>query len=309
MSEADLPVLRRLWRYQAERFPIWRNGLLIAVFSASGVSLSSVLGGRTLPGPASFLCAFAVTLGLFFQLRAADEVKDAEDDRRFRPERPVPRGLVSLRLLVGLAGAAALFQAAFAFLFAPALLILLAVVWAWMALMAVEFFLPAYLRSRPVLYLVSHMLVMPLIDLWITAVDWLPRAGAPPAGLAPALLLSFANGCVLEIGRKTWAPEAERRGVETYSALWGVGRAVRWWFTALAVAALLVGVTGAVAAAAAVMIALAAIAFILAALQARAFLATPTLQTQRRLDQTAGLWVLASYASLGAVPLIVRALP
>lgn len=309
MTEAELPVLHRLWRYQAERFPIWRNGLLIAVFSASGISLSSVLGGRPLPGPAAFLSAFAVTFGLFFQLRAADEVKDAEDDRRFRPERPVPRGLVSLRLLISLAGATAAFQAIVAVLYAPVLLIPLAAVWAWMALMAVEFFVPAYLRARPVLYLASHMLVMPLVDLWITAVDWLPRAGTPPAGLAPALMLSFANGCVLEIGRKTWAPEAERPGVETYSALWGVRHAIGCWFAALAIAALLVATTGAVAAAAAPMIAWAAIAFGLATLQARAFLAAPTIETQRRLDQTAGLWVLASYAGLGAVPLIARALP
>ncbi|HLZ65707.1 MAG TPA: hypothetical protein VKQ29_05715 [Aliidongia sp.] len=309
MTETGLSLLDRLWRYQAERFPVWRNGALIAVFSASGISLSSVLGGRPLPGPTAFLVAFGVAFGLFFQLRAADEVKDAEDDRRYRPERPVPRGLVSLRLLVGLAALAAVLQAAAAYLFAPGLLILLAVIWLWMGLMAVEFFVPAYLRARPVLYLVSHMLVMPLVDLWITAVDWLPRAGTPPAGLAPALLLSFANGCVLEIGRKTWAPEAERPGVESYSALWGTGPAARRWSVALAAAAVLVVVTGAAAAAISVMVVIAAVAFGLAALQARAFLVAPTLASQRRLDQAAGLWVLASYASLGAVPLIIRALP
>jgi hypothetical protein len=45
-------------------------------------------------------------LTFFFQLRACDEVKDAEDDRLYRPERAIPRGLVSLRLIVWLAMAA-----------------------------------------------------------------------------------------------------------------------------------------------------------------------------------------------------------
>jgi hypothetical protein len=57
-----------------------------------------------------------------------------------------------------------------------------------------------WLKARPFLYLVSHMLIMPLIDLFVTATEWLTRAGSPPAGLWLFLLLSFANGCVLEIG-------------------------------------------------------------------------------------------------------------
>ena len=93
----------------------------------------------------------------------------------------MPRGLVSLQLIVGLALAAvplavALTAARDAWLTLP-----LALVWLWMALMAVEFFVPDWLKARPFLYLVSHMLIMPLIDLFITACEWLTRAGSPPA--------------------------------------------------------------------------------------------------------------------------------
>jgi hypothetical protein len=42
------------------------------------------------------------------------------------------------------------------------------------------------------------------------------------------LALSFVNGCVLEIGRKLWAPENEIAGVDTYSAL-GAARAAAIW--------------------------------------------------------------------------------
>jgi len=155
---------------------------------------------------------------------------------------------------------------------------------------------------------VSHMLIMPLIDLWITGVEWLPRAGVPPFGLLPMLLLSFANGCVLEIGRKTWAPESERPGVETYSSLWGPGKAARSWLLTLTVAGILVWLTGASAGASWPMAAVAVIAFALASSAARAFIVRPTVAAQHRLDTSAGLWVLTSYATLGVVPFLMRSL-
>jgi len=69
------------------------------------------------PGPsilARFAAAFATVLLFFLQLRIADEFKDYEEDRRCRPHRPVPRGLVSLGELKAVAGAAAVVQAALA---------------------------------------------------------------------------------------------------------------------------------------------------------------------------------------------------
>jgi 4-hydroxybenzoate polyprenyltransferase len=94
-GEHNLALPQRLWIYQRERFPLGRTAVLIAVFSAASISVSAHLAGRALPPWPAFLVAFIVTLVIFFQMRACDEVKDAEDDARYRPERPVPRGLVS----------------------------------------------------------------------------------------------------------------------------------------------------------------------------------------------------------------------
>jgi len=57
-----------------------------------------------------FLTAFGVCLLMFLQLRIADEFKDAAEDARWRPCRPVPRGLVSLKELRGVFILAALIQ-------------------------------------------------------------------------------------------------------------------------------------------------------------------------------------------------------
>ena len=299
-----MTLARRLWTYQAERFPLARTVPLLAVFSAAAVNVSAQLAGRDLPGPQAYVTAFLLAFLLFFQMRAADEVKDLEDDRRYRPERPIPRGLVPLRLIVGLGVAAVPVAALAAWAWHPPLLWLLALTWAWLALMTAEFGAPAWLKARPVLYLVSHMAILPLIDLMLTGVEWLP-GGAPHPALVLFLALSFVNGCVLEIGRKLRAPESERAGVETYSALWGPARAAGIWTLCLAAAAALLAMTGAALGTGWPAAAVAAAGLAAAAFLARRYAAAPTGAAEKALDAAAGLWVLVCYALLGFGPLLL----
>ena len=103
VARTQVRGLRRWWIYQRERFPLAAHGPLIAAFSASAVSFSALLrGGEDGPRVASFVVAFVVSLGSFLQLRIADEFKDAEEDARYRPYRPVPRGLVKLSELAAI---------------------------------------------------------------------------------------------------------------------------------------------------------------------------------------------------------------
>jgi 4-hydroxybenzoate polyprenyltransferase len=96
-----------LWAYQQERFPLAKTGPLLAVFSAASICVSAILAERPLPGFGGFLAGFVIAMLLFFQMRVCDEYKDLDDDRRYRPNRPIPRGLVSLRLILGLGMASA----------------------------------------------------------------------------------------------------------------------------------------------------------------------------------------------------------
>jgi len=298
---------RALWTYQRERFPLARTAPLLAVFSAASIAVSAEMAGRELPGLGAFAAGFAVALFIFFQMRVCDEWKDLDDDRRLRPDRPIPRGLISLRAVLTLGALSLPLTALAAWAWYPPVLWLLALVWLWLAAMTVEFGFPAWLKARPVLYLVSHMAIMPLIDLLLTAMEWLP-AGGPATGLVLFLALSFVNGCVLEIGRKLWAPEAEIAGVDSYSSLWGPVRAAAVWSGCLVVSlALLIGVasvTGAVWITLALGGAMAALCLVAAASYARA----PTPAAQSRMDTLAGLWVFACYALAGFAPLILRGL-
>ncbi len=158
----------RLWAYQAERFPVFKNGALIAAFGASAVCLSALLRGAA-PTVLAIVVAVLVLFGFFFQLRVADEHKDNEDDTKYRPERPVPRGLVKLNELRGVAIVVALAQIGLTVLLDWTLIVLLLAMWGWLAVMTKEFFAPKWLKARPLVYMVSHMAIMAPIDLYATA--------------------------------------------------------------------------------------------------------------------------------------------
>ena len=99
----------RLWRYQRERFPAGGIRADDPGLHRVGRAYSRLARGAPgcIPWPRYAVGAFTA-LVFFAWLRILDEHKDREIDRRWRPELPVPRGLVCLAELrrVGLAALA-----------------------------------------------------------------------------------------------------------------------------------------------------------------------------------------------------------
>jgi len=308
--------MNRWWIYQRERFPVLAHSPLIAAFSLSAVCYSALLRGPAArPLALGALVAFGTSFCSFFQLRIADEFKDAEEDRQFRPYRPVPRGLIKLRELAWVGSGLAVAQLALCLWLATRggvwrwpLAALLLVTWGYFALMSREFFAPEWLKARPVVYLFSHMFIMPLVDWYATGCDWVPAGGPMPRGLFWFLAASFSNGIVLEIGRKIRAPEQEEPGVRTYTALWGRPVAVGSWLAALAATlACALGAAqriGFLPVAGGVLGALLLGAVILGV----GFLRTVRGGLARGIEAYSGGWTLALYLLLGVVPLAVRLL-
>ncbi len=303
-----MTLMQRMWVYQAERFPLAKTVPLLACFSAASITLSAVLAGRPLPALSAYLIGFSLVFILFFQLRVADEVKDGEDDAKYRPERPIPRGLVSLRLIVSLGVATIPLAIILALMHGAGLIWLLLLTWVWLTAMTVEFGVPDWLKARPILYLLSHMAIMPLIDLLLTGIEWLPHGAATPA-LWIFIALSFSNGCVLEIGRKLWAAQNERTGVDTYSKLWGPKRAALVWLAFVGVSALLLIGVGIATGFALTFTLISVLGFIFCIYAARRYACTPTPKTEKQMDTVAGLWVFGCYATAGFLPLALGGLP
>lgn len=230
-------ILIRLWEYQKERFPLVAHGILIGTISSSALCFSAFLRGAD-PSSSSLIIAFVISMLFYLELRIADEFKDFEEDSLHRPYRPVPRGLVTLSELSGLFVVAAAIQFVIAYIYNPLLFFAVAPVWLYLGLMTKEFFVHDWLKAHHVIYVLSHMLIVPMIDMSAAACDWANYLENPPVGFYPFLLVSFTNGMVFEFGRKLRAKEAEEDGVETYTALWGAPKAVMVWLTIMLISGL-----------------------------------------------------------------------
>jgi 4-hydroxybenzoate polyprenyltransferase len=301
-------MANRWWIYQRERFPVFAHTPIIAAFSLSAVSYSALLRGmHHLPGWKPCAVAFFSSFLFFLQLRLADEFKDFDEDSRYRPYRPVPRGLVSLRELAWVWAGSMAIQLALALWLAPKLIILLLVTWSYLGLMSKEFFARRWLKARPVTYMVSHMAIMPLVDLYTTSCDWVP-AGAhrPPHGLLWFLLVSFFNGMVVEIGRKVRSPQDEEAGVETYTFLWGRRNAIRAWLGMAVCTAGFAYLAALEIGFARPMVLLLLVLFFAAAGAGMYFLQGAVPNRGRVIEAMAGVWSLLMYLSLGFVPMALR---
>jgi 4-hydroxybenzoate polyprenyltransferase len=295
--------------YQAERFPFLQHGLLIVTFALSAASYSRVCRGAEGFIPISHAVVGSITaLLLFFLLRIADEFKDFEEDSRYRPYRAVPRGLVSLRELGWIALGALVVQIGLNAAIIPSILPALLVPLLWLALMTKEFFVRDWLKSRPIVYMISHMLIMPAIDLYTTGLDWLVAGTGPPRGIEFFLVVTFLNGIVVEVGRKIRTPDAEEPNVETYSALYGPVRGANGWLIVLlltyfsAIAAALYAGFGMAG-----FVVLSAL-LLLCSLPALRFRRTLDGRDAKRIELAAGVWTIGMYLTLGAAPMVLRVL-
>ncbi|HEY6236061.1 MAG TPA: UbiA family prenyltransferase [Candidatus Elarobacter sp.] len=294
--------------YARERFPLPQNGVLIAAFSTSAIAFSALVrGAGHLPPWYLVAAGFASSFLMFALLRIADEFKDAADDARWRPYRPVPRGLVTLR---GLAVAGAIcmgLQLAIALAVDVRLVPGLLLVWAWFGLMSAEFFARGWLRAHPVAYIASHMAIVPLIDWYVSSFDWLV-AGVSPRALGWFLAVTFLNGLVVEVGRKMRAPQDEEPGVETYTALWGRAGATTVWVGAIACNVALATIAAAHVGFARVDLPVFAALALAAVACGIAFLRATRTGSGRRIEAMTGVWTVGSYLFLGIVPLGVHVL-
>jgi len=301
-------MTNRWWTYQKERFQILAHGPLVIVFCLAVMLFSSLQQGAAMPELVRIVGAVISTLILFFQLRVADEFKDFDTDARYRPHRPVPRGLVSLHELRRLAVGGAVVQFLIAGYLDVGLVPVLFMVWAYIGLMTKEFFVRAWLLDHPAVYLVSHMLVMPLIAFYVSTFDWLCAYGNVPQGLAWLLLLSFCCGLVLELGRKIKVPASEREGVETYSAMWGSNVAVALWFASLGAAVFAYAMAATQVSRGPVLILTAACVLLVGLVTALLFPRTGAARfagAEKIIEPSSGLIALLLYFGLGPLPALL----
>jgi 4-hydroxybenzoate polyprenyltransferase len=139
------------------------GGYAMSGFSASGAR----------PAAFPFGLAFIGVVLFFFELRLMDELKDFAKDCSAHPERPLPRGLLSVREVQRAGTVLTLGMLAFAGATAlaanPTAGALYLAVTGYLFLMYKEFFAGAWLGARPILYALAHQPVGWLVALFPVA--------------------------------------------------------------------------------------------------------------------------------------------
>ena len=306
-KEKEFNLVRRFLIYQSERFNFIQNGIMILAFTFSAASYSRICrGAEGFISLDVFFTGFLISLAFFFLLRVFDEFKDAKDDAKYRPYRAVPRGLISLKEVGWIGFFTIIFQIVINCFFLPEMLWAYFLGLGYILLMAKEFFVPEWLRTRPIMYLVSHMFVMPLIDFYTTGLDWINAGVQAPRGLIFFLIVTFLNGIVIEIGRKIRAKEAEEEGVETYSALYGAKKATISWLIILFITFIFAMVAVYFAGFGQYAQWFLILFLGLSSFPAFRFLKTKKQKHAKQIELSAGVWTIAMYLTLGGVPMLIK---
>ena len=306
-NENSLPFLKRLWIYQRERFPIFGHGPLILMFTFSAVSYSRICRGVDgfIAGKDLFV-GFLTTFCLFLLVRILDEFKDAKTDAKYRQELPVPRGLISFKELKWLGAIVLLIQVTAILLVHPSMFMIYIVVMIYLAFMTVEFFAHKWLNNHMWAYASSHMLIIPLVDIYASGLDWHLDGAAPHMGLLFFFGVSYFNGMVLEVGRKLKAPEAEKEGVVTYSGLLGARNGAWLWIAMLLLTALIAMAACYYAGLSIISYVVLAFALLTCILLAIRYMKQPDHVISKRIELLSGVWTLLMYGTLGGVPGLIN---
>ena len=306
MSEANLPYLKRLWIYQKERFPLLINLIAVSTFTFSAISYSRICRGEDgFVSWQTYLIGCFATFTLFLLVRIFDEFKDKEDDAKFRSYLPVPRGVVKLKELRNIGIVVGIIQIAVIAYFQLPMLYLYVIVIAYLCLMGVEFFVGSWLKQKQILYITSHMFIIPLLDIYSSGLDWLLEGASPHWGLAFFFAVSYMNGLLGELGRKLKAPKDEEEGVVSYTGMWGVTKAIVIWssilFGTLIIATSAAYYAGYGLATFLVLISLAIICMIPAIMFAK----NPSKKLAKGVEAVSGIWIVGMYLSLGGIPMLI----
>lgn len=214
--------MKNWWQFCKERFHPLSHLIMIAVFVSAHILLMKRNYLTFFPVHNMVLLFIAVTF-FYFKLRLYDEIKDYELDCEINPHRPLPRGLLKRRDMYNgmvfciLAEVVIFASRSMDALWAIAIAILYSLI------MYKEFFIREKIRPHLTTYALVHTVVTILLS--ISIFSYISGMSFSQL-IAERTILYFALANwflfnLFEFGRKSYAPEEERPGVDTYSSLFG----------------------------------------------------------------------------------------
>lgn len=209
--------------YFKERFPLV-NMLLFAILFMTVHSVAGYFSVSNSNDVFKITIGIIATISFFFRLRVFDEIKDFKIDAINHPGRVLQSGRVSIRQLITISVVLSIFEISWSILCGFPTLLCWLIALAYSLLMRYEFFIGDFLKKRLIIYACTHMLVMPLIILWIWSGFY--EEGLQHSALYILAALSLTGGFSFEIARKIHVANAESPTVDSYSKSMGFWPAI-----------------------------------------------------------------------------------
>ena len=210
----------RFWQYMKERFPLHKNGLLLLLIFSAVYKFTTY---APMFNPVIFAAGAAAYILFALHLRLMDEFKDFKADSEYRPDRPVQRGLVSLKELGRVMVVVIALELLLSALTGPAgfTCFLAAIIYSFM--MWKEFFIGKFLGRHIYLYALSHGVVtIPLTCFAMVATSgWQAVLNQQFIYVAAINAVVFCATFSFEIARKIKRKDEEIAGIETYTSVSG----------------------------------------------------------------------------------------
>ena len=212
-----MAFISRWWQFLKERHEPFSITLMVAIFFAAVAFIAYQPGVHEPPGWTRLAVGFVIVWLIFLHMRLFDEVKDYDVDREHNPERPLARGLISVGEFSAMTMVCLAVEMTIAGMMSWPMFPAYVMVLCFTLLMRMEFFVGDWMRPKLELYAITHTFSAAMISMLIhSIVCFSDAAGADKAMLVYALGNWFVFN-VFEFGRKTFAVEEEREGVDSYS--------------------------------------------------------------------------------------------
>ncbi len=212
--------MKRYLTYLQQRFPLLQN-LLFATLIGISLQITLQLGnGGESPviGTGSLAIVLTIT-GFMLLMRLFDDLKDARTDGELFPDRPLPKGNATPKMLWIMILGIHLFFHIPVFLFPEARLwFLMSLAFAWLSFR--WFFAPRFISTRLLLAFITHQPAGFFVNLWVAAAT-LSLMNLPFNATVLMPCFIFITPVMLwELSRKI-KPEGEENDYTTYSKILG----------------------------------------------------------------------------------------
>lgn len=208
-------ILNKLYLYQKERFP-----LIFLLFTTLSTILCLILLTESQIRFDDLISVYFCALVFLFHFRVIDEIRDYSHDKKYYPERPISRGLISINQLLITDIVLLSILLIITILYSIQLFAISLIFIAFSLIALKNFGFKNYFQNKLILY---HLINSPsMIIIFLFILFFLLGSFTFSTNLILYLFLYYSNIFLLEVGRKSYIDNDKIKFNDTYSSSLGL---------------------------------------------------------------------------------------